>query len=371
MFCSVFSLLQADQKEEALQEVVMLRSGQVHDGDYFAMGNSVEISGTVLGDAYIMASQAIIDGKITGDLLVLGGSVEIAGEIEGSVRVLAGQVTLSGHVERNVTIIAASTQLSQPGEVDGNAVLVSGNIDLAARMDSNVTLLASNLRLASTIQKNVWAYVGQMRITSKARISGDVNYRSSSTAWIDPQSKIGGSLIYRPSFLHGLFEWSWLKGVVIGSKIAGLLMNFLYTFVIGWILIRMFRRRLDNTLHALQTQPLKSFVFGIVLLILFPLASLILLMTVLGAPFALTLIALNIISFYSAKVFSILWASNWLFSKIGMKPNRMPLLASGQVLYYALTIIPVFGTLLAVVSMLFGLGGAVVGQQRRGLFHHG
>jgi len=103
-----------------------------------------------------------------------------------------------------------------------------------------------------------------------------------------------------------------------------------------------------------------------VLLILLPLASLILLMTILGIPFAITLIALNIIGLYTAKIYTICFASNWVFGSF-LKRSHIPNFFCGLTLYFILTLIPVFGTLLAVTSMLFGLGAGILAQTRKSL----
>jgi hypothetical protein len=93
-----------------------------------------------------------------------------------------------------------------------------------------------------------------------------------------------------------------------------------------------------------------------------------LLMTILGVPFALTLMAANIIGFYTAKVYSIFWVSNWLFGKIGFKRNCLPGFFCGLIIYFGLTAIPVLGVVVAFAAMLFGLGGGVLAQTKRGIF---
>jgi cytoskeletal protein CcmA (bactofilin family) len=375
LFFSLAARVHCEETENSTptsaDEVVAVRAGEIYKGDFFGLGDSIEISGIVEGDVYLLGSQIMIDGIVQGDVIAIGGSVDVAGKVMGNVRILAGQVTIGGEVTRNTTLIAANAQMPFSGDVGGNVIILAGNSDLAATIGGNAMAVASNLRVSSNIQKNLEVYVGQMRITSKARIHGDLSYRSNEVASIDPSARVFGKIVYHPSLFHNMLDMPILRGVIIGSKIAGILMNFLYTFVIGIIFIRMFPRKLESTLHTLQEKPVKSLGFGLVLLILLPLVSLLLLMTVLGAPFALTLIALNIISFYTAKVFSILWASNWLFSKIGWKRNKIPTLAFGQVIYYILTTIPFLGFFIAFFSMLFGLGAAVLAQTKQGgIFHH-
>jgi cytoskeletal protein CcmA (bactofilin family)/uncharacterized membrane protein len=357
-----------DSKQEHPENITILPSGTVYNGDYFASGAIVEISGTVNGDVYIFAKAVTIDGEVNGDLLCCAGSIDISGKIAHNCRVLAGQVLTSGEIGKNATIAAGNLQMLPSASVNGNLVAIAGNVELAAKIGSDVTVVASNLRVAAQINNDLQAYVGQMRITSKAVIGGNLDYRSNSPAWIEPEATIRGTVEYHPSFLHELTKGTWIQSFLVGSRILAILMNFTYSFAIGVILIKIFPKNLESALHELKKYPMKSLSYGIVLLVLLPLASLLLLMTILGIPFALTLIALNIIGFYTAKVYCIFWASNWIFGKMGMKTSRVPSFLLGLIVYFCLTAIPVFGTILAFAFMLLGLGAGVLSQGRRSIF---
>ena len=236
----------------------------------------------------------------------------------------------------------------------------------AAHVGTEATIVSSNLRVSSEIANGLQGYVGHMRITSYANIGGNVDYRSNTPAWIDQGAVIKGDLIHHPSFVHKLVKGTWIQKFLVGSKVVGLMMNFFYTLVIGAILIKLFPRNLEAALISLRDTPWKALGSGIVLLVLLPLVSLILLMTILGIPFAVTLIALNILSLYTAKIFSIFWASNRLFGRF-LRPNHMPILTLGLLFYFSLTLIPIFGTILALATMLFGLGAGVLAQTKRGI----
>jgi hypothetical protein len=349
------------------RNIMVLPSGQVHQGNYFAIGKSVEISGIVNGDVYALAGDVIIDGVVNGDVLVCGGSVDIGGKVTQNCRLLGGQVLISGAIGNNVTAISGNLQVLPSAVIGGSLVITAANVDLTARVGSEVTVVASNLRLSGDLEKGLQAYVGQMRITSKAVIKGCVEYKSGSPAWIESGASIGGEVVRHPSFVHELVEGTWIHGLLLGSKVLAILMNFIYTFVVGVLLIKLFPRNLEAALEALRKTPGKALLYGMMLLILLPLAALILLMTILGVPFALALIAANIIGFYTAKIYSIFWASDFLFKKINFKPNRLLGLFYGMVVYFALAAIPIFGFFVAFAAMLFGLGAGVLAQGKRGI----
>lgn len=364
--CTVFA--SADEVAEQ-QRVVILPSGSVHNGDYFAFGSSVEISGTVNGDVYALAEQVIVDGTVNGDVLSCGGSVDISGKVLRNCRLIAGQILISGDVGNNVTAVAGNLQMLGSASVGGNLVATAGNVDLAAKIGSDATILASNLRVSSQIKKDLLAYVGQLRLTSRVVIGGDLEYRSNTPIWMESGAVVRGTTTHHPSFVHELVKGTWIHSLLVGSKVLAILMNFIYSFVIGLVLIKIFPKNLEAAIDSLKHQPFKSLSYGIMLLVLLPLAALILLMTILGVPFALTLIAANIIGFYTAKVYTIFWASNWMFGKLGLKTNRLPIFFLGLIVYFGLTAIPIFGFILAFVAMLFGLGAGVLSQAKRSFFN--
>jgi cytoskeletal protein CcmA (bactofilin family) len=361
-FCFGVSVY-ADESDRPKEEsIVVLPAGAIHQGDFFATGRSVEISGTVDGDLYVFAGQVIIDGLVTGDVLGSGGSIDISGKVQGNCRLLAGSVLVSGDVEGNVSSVAGSVQCLSSAQLTGGLVAIAGNIDIGGDVGGNATVIASNVRVSSHIHHDLQGYMGKMRLTSKALIDGAVDYRSNTKAWIDPGAVVHGGVMYHPSIIHKIVAETWIYKVLVGSQVLVLLMNFIYTFVTGLVLMRFFPGNMQTTLHFLSTHPWKSLLYGALIVVLLPCVFLLLLITILGVPFALTLMAANVIGFYTAKVYTIAWGSNWLFSKMGLRQNRVPAYFYGVVLYFVLTMIPFVGPSLALIALLFGFGAGVFAQ---------
>jgi cytoskeletal protein CcmA (bactofilin family) len=349
-------------------DVILIEEGQVFHGDYFAAGSSVEISGDIHGDAYIAAGQMIIDGTIYGDLLILCGGADITGHVMGNVRVLGGQVNISGRVDKNATVIAGNVQLAPSGRIGGNVVVAAGNADLSGVVEKNARLLCFNMRYSSHINGDVSAYAGEIKVTSKGYIGGALTYRSNDPASIDPRAVIKGSIVYHPSLIHNLTELPWLKGIIIGSKILAVVMNFLFTIAFGWVLIRLFPSKLSKTIEVLNHRPISCIFAGVVMLVILPLLCVLLLITVLGAPFALALLALNILGFYTAKIFVILWLTSKGLHKIHIHIGKLPSLSIGLLLYYAASAIPFAGFMMTIVFVLLGVGAIVLAQAEKHVY---
>jgi len=81
---------------ESLEKVewskrAVLPAGQEVQGDYFAFGPQVEISGTVHGDVYAAGGEMLMDGVVDGDLIVAGGDVTVSGMVTQDIRIAGGK----------------------------------------------------------------------------------------------------------------------------------------------------------------------------------------------------------------------------------------------------------------------------------------
>jgi hypothetical protein len=366
-FFFFFSLpMHADPEELFLEEskITEVPASSVISGNYFSVADGIFILGSVEGDAYLAGTQIVIEGVIHGDLVVVGGNVTILGTVKGNAKILAGQAYIEGSVEGRLHCLAVNIQVSSKGLLGKDAFFIAGNADFAGTAEQSVEAFVSNFKVSGVVKENFHTFVGWLKVTQSAQLLGSVHYRSNNTASIDPRAKIPAGVIFKPSILRDFMDMPKLSGMAIGSQIMGFGMNFFYTFIVGLLLIRFFPKKLYTMLSSLQNYPKQSFLWGLVVLFVIPCVCILLLITVLGTPFALTLIALNVISFYTIKVFPILWASNYLFGHIGWKPNTVKTLAAGQILYYAISFIPIIGWGFITICTILGLGATIVSQTK-------
>lgn len=369
-FLMIFSFLPSLQAKEDNYDVILEGSfvsvpkDKIVEGDYCSLGNAV-IEGTVNGDVYLIGAEATIMGEIKGDLIVFGGSVFLGGRVLGNVHIFSGQAILEGFVGGDVAFIGANLLLPGTSEIGGNLFVIAGNTSLESVVDGDVFAIVASFSISGVIKKNVRSFVNRLRIASGAKILGTLKYRSAHTASIDSEAEVVGEVTYKPTLLKDLEASLFFKGAAVGSQLFPFLTKFFYTFIVGCLLITIFPHKLQRSLLALKKRPGKSFLYGLIVILGLPILTGILLVTVIGAPFALTLLALNIISFYTVTVFSILWGANAIFRRFGFKENTVFELIIGQVAYYFLTSIPVFGVLLACVATIFGFGATIVAQTKR------
>ena len=361
-FSFVVCFLFGESIQHPANDRIVISTYEMIDHDYFAYSRYVEISGTVKGDVYLFGGEVIINDTIEGNLFVFSGTVRVNGHINRDAYLFGGEIIISGEIKGNVTALAGRIELAPSAKIGKNAFLLAGHVNLEGLIWGSVHIYASYLHFSGRVNQDMLAHVGAMYVERKAWIGGMLNYWSGEKAFISPEAQVIGEVTYHPSFIFSLLHGKFLKHFKIGSKLVTLMMNFLYTFVIALILMRYFPERITRSTEALRSKPFQVLVAGMTLVILLPLIFLLLLITILGIPFALTLLAVNVIGFYTAKILTILWLTDDLVRRFHIKPRPRLYFFCMLMIYYAVSEIPYIGLVIAFIALLFGLGSLVIGR---------
>ena len=289
-------------------KIVTLNETEVHQGDYFAYGDEVNILGKVDGDVYAFAEKVNIEGEVTGDLIVAGQDVKVSGHIGQDARLAGVNLDVSGKIDRNMSAASFNFNFTKDAFVGRNAQIA---IDKGA--------------LEGTV-------VGETQ-----------KYTSEDMPKVDQQK---------------VDEFS--RGVDFASKLTSILS----TFVFGYILIRLFpeytQRATDNVLKRFR----KSFLIGLAGLIAFPIVILLLLVTIVGLPMAFLLGCFFIVYLFLTRVYVILAMGDKFTSSANLiLESREMRLGLGVLVYYALSFIPVIGGFVKLIVLIAGFGAAISNER--------
>jgi cytoskeletal protein CcmA (bactofilin family) len=329
------------------------------NGDYFAFGGTVEISGTINGDLYASGGQVVIDGTVNGDVLVAGGRVGLSGTVSQDVRAAGGQVTISGGVGRNLTVAGGQVELAPSAVVRGGLVAAAGNVDLSAPVTGAVKVAAGTLMVANRVGGNVDAAVGTFRIASRADIQGDVNYWSGREASLSEGARIGGKIVRnvppkRPRLFPAVF-FTWLVFVSV---------NFLSTLILGLLSLRFLPRFHQSVVTTLRERPWASLGIGFFAAVVLPVVCSLLLATVVAIPIALILLPAFFIMLYWVRIYAIGRIGEAILGRLRPNSGRASAFVLGLFVYYLLAIIPFIGWLVVPLVMLFGLGAELIARKQ-------
>jgi cytoskeletal protein CcmA (bactofilin family) len=329
------------------------------NGDYFAFGGTVEISGTINGDLYVSGGQVVIDGIVNGDLLVAGGRVSLLGTVSQDVRAAGGQVTISGNVGRNLTVAGGQVELAPSAVLRGGLVAAGGNVDLSGPVTGAVKVAAGTLIVGNRVGGNLDAAVGTLRIGSKADIQGDVNYWSRREAVVSEGARISGKIVRnvppkRPRFFPAAF-FAWLGFVSI---------NFISTLVLGLLSLRFLPGFHQSVVATLSERPWISLGIGFIAAVVVPVVCSLLFATVVAIPLALILLTAFLIVLYWARIYAISRIGEFILARLRPASGRASGFILGLVVYYLLAIIPFIGWLVVPLVMLFGLGAELIARKQ-------
>jgi hypothetical protein len=363
---AVFALLvfpfKSFAQETVAKNFTLDKGTIVTHNPYFAYGENVTVSGTVNGDTYVAGGNILIDGNINGDLLVVGGNIEILGNVKEDVRIIGGQVTIKGKVGKNVSVAGGNIKIGDTAVVTGSFVAAGGNIEILGPINDNIDIAGGNITLNSKVAKAFDVIAEQITLGEKASILGKFEYWSNNNPEIAQAAVVKGQVIKHPlpAYLESKKgDWENFKAEADKAETGGRVIGTLSLLLIGMLFVKFAKKFMLRSSEIIHNSFWKSMGIGFLVVILTPLLFITLLITVIGAPIALVIMAMYLVMLYLVKIFVI-------FS-LGTKilPNKSPYLAYllGLVIYALVVAIPWLGDFTNFIVLLVGMGAMISFKQ--------
>ncbi len=325
--------------------------------DHARIGDDVVMSGSsiyqnlgdsVSGDAILAAREIYFVGAIGGDYLGVGGNQTIGGRIHGSARAAGGNIGVKGFIDRNATIAAGNVTVDSTGDIGRNAYLVGGNVKVEGTVRGGLLASGGNVVLNGTIGRDVEVSGGSLRVGPHAVITGNLRYRvPAEKVHIDSAARISGTVIALPvSKGWGLWRWLWMIGVLLA----------------GAVVVALLPRFTAEAAEIISHRPIRSPLTGIGWFILGGWAIVILGVTIIGLPLALLAAVVYLFVLFLADVPFAVWLGHRLLGTRA-RPGRWGAVLTflvGGLLLAVVTIIPVVGPVVRIVSGCFGIGAIVL-----------
>jgi cytoskeletal protein CcmA (bactofilin family) len=288
--------------------------------------------------------------------------MRITGEIGDDVRFGCETFYLDGHIRGDLIVAGREVKLSETSVVDGDVIIASGTATVDGRVGGRVRIYTGFLDFGGTIAGNAEITTdGGIRLGPDARVDGDLVYEG--PAQIDlPQGLVGGEYSYHRVDKEDVdIDIDFAKG--------GFLLHFLgfiMAIVAGSIIVALTREHARRTAETIRTKPLKSLGIGFVTYICMPLVLLILLILILTIPLMFVVGLAYAIALYIAKFYVSIWLGNLILGRGGRTDvSPIPSMLLGLVIVYLVTAIPIFGTLVGIVIIFFGLGALLQRKETR------
>jgi hypothetical protein len=345
------------QKEKRTRRVI-LSANEVHEGWYFAAGDEVLIEGTVNGDAYVAGGVVEVNGTINGDLLVCGGQVTVTGTVTDDIRAVGGTIRVNGNVGKDVSAAGGTVSFLSRSIVNGNILVACGTLSVTGTIGKEAKIASNDAELTGIIKGNVDFTGDYLSVPQGAYIGGNVKVRVGekehakiADGTVHGNVDIGLADMGRAARVLGYNPWHfWLKIIwAVGLLLMGLLLVFVFP-------------RFVKGIGSMITQrPGESLLWGFLGLIVIPILTVLLFVTVIGMPIGLLLLTLFLWILYLSQLSLGVVLGNLLFAleeKTGW--NLFWRLAVGVIIIQALTFIPYVRFVVNLAGVIFGLGAILL-----------
>lgn len=358
-------------------------------GQQFRYGPAVTIDKPVYEDLYIAAGKIIINAPIHGDLVLAGGTVTINDSVTNDILVTGGEITFNGYVGDDIR--CAGGRLAVEKNVAGDLIISGGNVAVnrAAVISGSLLAGGGDVLLNGTVKGYVKSGAGKLKINGLIEqdlnvkggelvINGTINGKSTLAAQkilIGPdaafmqdvrywnrkgRADFGGSVkngraVFDQSLRIASPRWQYLG---FASFLA--LLWYLSAVLIFILVIRyLFGKPLQKAGETLTGNIPRHIGFGLLFLVLVPIAIAMICATIIGIPLGLLAAVLYFVIIMLSLIISAIVITNWYNTRYERRWSSRNQVWATLVLFVALkliSLVPFIGWVLSglTVCLVFG-----------------
>ena len=317
----------------------------IEEEDLFEIANeSYTMDRLINGNAFIMGSDDVtITGQINGSLYVMAKNVTISSEanIVDAVYILGTNVKLDAPVY-DCYVCASNFEMGENGFVQRDLRVYANDSTLLGTVYRNAFISSSNINY---LNDDVGLLVyGNLEYNSKEKIEneeaiapyGEVKYIQDTNTEEEVTDSIGH---------YGM------------SLIQKIVFTVIIYVLIAYVTPK-FNTKLADYVSS-TSKSVKAFFIGLLSLIVIPIISIILFITIIGLPVGLILLTLYILLAYLSTSITEIAISNKVAEKINLNKNIWTKILSLVIVIaviYVLKLIPVISSIVGIITVLLGFG---------------
>lgn len=348
-------VLAADFKVDEANGNVEVASGEQVKNLYTA-GANVTSDANVLGDLVTAGGYIAINGKVQQTLMAAGGNVAVSANIGQNARLAGGNIQFTGTTGQDLLVGAGTLDIGKTANIGGDLMASSGMATINGKVLGDAWMAGGNITINGRIEGNVDIRGAQEVVLGEnAYIGGKLKYEAPQQAAISQGAQVVGGTEYSPTKVGDLKVLAGLMAFATVAKWLGVISAFILALLVAYLLNKFAK----FTVQKAFNNPWPLFGWGLLVLIVAPVALVILLASVLGMSVAALLgVVLGAVLVF-AKPFGALILGAWivrLFSKD--KALRVDWLTAlvGVLVAAVLSIIPIVGWIIPFFTYIVALG---------------
>jgi cytoskeletal protein CcmA (bactofilin family) len=327
-------------------------SQPVRADNYYAAGNHLVISAPMPADVVVAGREIEMAAPIAGDVLAAGWRVRLTAPADDDVRMAAGEVLVNAPVTGDLTVAGGDVTIGSQTHVNGRSWLTGRTVRVEGVLDRDVHVAGGDVQIGGEIRQPLEVVAERLQILPTARILGPFTYKGSTEARVADGALISSPIAYTHIPARDARRSRGFSGI-------SSLLFASHLFLVGLLVVLFVPRAEASIIETLRRQLGKSVLAGFALLVTVPVASLMLIVSVLGLPIGLVLAAVYAVGLLASMVVAACFVGDLearLLKKGSMATRwqQVRLLLAG-VLTLALGR-ALLGGVVVFVSVLFGLG---------------
>jgi len=309
---------------------------QSPSGDIIRIGENYTLKEgeTLTGSLIVIGGNATLekDSKVTGDVVVIGGELTVEGKVNSNIVIIGGNGSVSSKVSADVVAIGGQITLTETAVVGGNVVTMGGQVEQEPGAE-----------VAGDIINNVQPMVEIPDVPNVPNVPNTPNTPNVPNTPDGPNVNID-------------FNPFWEIVTVLWRAVA--------VAAVGMLLTLFLQPQLERVADAVTRQPVMAGSFGLLAVVVTPLAIIIMTVTLILIPVAL-LVALIIPLAWLFGMVALGQEVGERFTK-AINQTWAPVLSTGlgTLLLVLVTgfigLIPCIGWLLSFLVSLFAIGGVAM-----------
>lgn len=336
------------------EEKVILK-GEVIEKDLYTSGSRVKNEGLVKGDLIAASYEFENIGEVQRDLILAAQFAQISGEIKGDFRIAALDLKMDGKVNGNSTIIASTFLQSSKGTIGGSAVGFAEEGEFNGTVNGDIRGSYETLIVNASVKGDIRVNAGELILGPKAKIEGNVFYTSDINLSEREGSQVLGRIVRKdPPVIKKNLEiektFEFVKWIFRGIGLLSiLLMGAILSFVVP--------NKTKELGEMIQRRPLYVIGVGIVGLIVIPVLSIFSLITIIGIPLGIILLAFYLLLLYLGKLVLGIWLGQRILNK-----EKSPIyhVLLGTLIISILGFLPYVGFIVKFASVILGIGAILL-----------
>ena len=308
------------------------------DDNLYVTGGEINIENDVNGDLVVAGGELHINANVKEDLIAVGGDINIQNLIESDVRVAGGNVIVNAMIQGDLLAAGGNLLLTQQSIVTKDAVLVGGEISIEGPIKGNAIIKAGEVYINSQIDGDLSIVASKITTGPNAKIMGNADVRGDR---LDP-GLVEGQVTFTP---HKDMKRS-----------SNPIIPFLMFLIVGLLIVHFASNHVEKRIKYMHHRHFTAFFYGVLTLFAVPIAIILLMVTIIGIPIGLALLAVYTAAIFLSIIFSAILVSRALQHAVHLDLAIYWDVVIGLVVYLFLINIPFMKPLITFLFVTFGLG---------------